>query len=77
MLRNELQTGAVEYLREVDMKKETVKLIENKFKKDFEELFWKIRKNKDKIKDLAKEQRELKDLRCALFEILSQIRGYK
>ena len=58
------------------MKKETVKLIEEKFNKDFSEISYKIYKNKKQIKLLSGEQRELKDLRKGLFEILSHIRGY-
>ena len=57
------------------MKKATVELIEKKFKNDFDELSCQIRKNKCEIKRLADEQRNLKDTRKALFEILKQIRG--
>lgn len=59
------------------MKKETVKLIEERFKKDFEDLSYKIRSNKREINKLAAEQRRLKDVRKGLFDILSAIRGYK
>lgn len=58
------------------MKKTTVKLIEDKFKRDFEDISYQIRQNKKQIKELAMKQRRLKDLRKGLFEILSKIRGY-
>lgn len=59
------------------MKKSTVELIEKTFKNQFEDISSKIRSNKRDINALAREQRRLKDLRKGLFEILSQIRGYK
>jgi hypothetical protein len=59
------------------MKKSTVELIEKTFKNQFDDMSYKIRQNKKEIKRLADEQRRLKDVRKGLFEILSQIRGYK
>jgi len=59
------------------MKKSTVKLIEAKFKKDFDNLSYEIRKNKRDITRLAKKQKELKELRKGLFDLLSYVRGYK
>lgn len=61
----------------VSLKKSTIALIEARFKQDFEKISADIRRNKRQIKELATKQRELKDLRKGLFEILSKIRGYE
>lgn len=57
------------------MKASTVKLVEEKFKKDVYDINYKIYKNKQQIKVLAEEQKKLKDTRKGLFEILRLIRG--
>jgi hypothetical protein len=59
------------------MKKTTVELIEKTFKRNFDDITYEIHKNKKEIKRLAEKQRELKNMRKDLFDILSQIRGYK
>ncbi len=58
------------------MTKQTIELITNKFKEDFDGISYEIRKNKREIKILASKQRNLKNLRKGLFEILSKIRGF-
>jgi DNA-binding transcriptional regulator GbsR (MarR family) len=55
------------------MKQATVKLIEEKFKKDIDNIQYEIRKNKKEINNLAKKQRELKDTRKGLYDILRLI----
>lgn len=57
------------------MKKATIEIIEKKFRNDFEDISSKIWENKRTIERLAEEQRELKNTRKGLFEILRMIRG--
>ena len=56
------------------MKKTTVDLIERKFKNDFDEISTKIRSNKREIERLSNIQRDLKNVRRGMFEILRLIR---
>lgn len=56
------------------MKKSTIRLIENKFKQDIAQIDAKIRNNKWEINRLAEEQRQLKDTRKGLYEILRLIK---
>lgn len=57
------------------MKKQTIELIEKKFKHDIDDINYQIYKNKQAIKKLADEQRLLKDTRKGLYEILRQIKA--
>jgi len=59
------------------MKKAVIELIEKTFKNNFDDISYEIRQNKKEIKRLAERQRQLKDARKGLFEIMSQIRGNK
>lgn len=56
------------------MKQSTIKLIEDKFKNDVYKINSEIRKNKYDINQLAIKQRQLKDIRKGLFEILGLVR---
>lgn len=56
------------------MKKSTVELIEKKFHKDITDIDYKLYKNKQEIKRLATEQKQLKDTKKSLYEILRLIR---
>jgi hypothetical protein len=56
------------------MKQTTVKLIENKFKKDIDQINYEIHKNKQTIKGLSEKQRELKETRKGLYDLLRLIR---
>ncbi len=56
------------------MKKSTIQLIENKFKQDIWLIDMELRKNKNEINRLAEKQRELKDTRKGLYEILRLIK---
>jgi hypothetical protein len=56
------------------MKKGTVEIIEAKFKKDIDAIYWELRKNKLEIKRLAEKQKQLKDARKGLYEILRLIK---
>lgn len=56
------------------MKQSTIKLIEEKFKKDIYNIDVEIRKNKRTIKDLAEKQRQLKDTRKGLYELLRLVK---
>lgn len=57
------------------MKESVISLIEEKFNKDIIDINHQIKLNKSKIKDLAIKQRELKDTRKGLFEILRKLKG--
>ena len=57
------------------MKKSTIELVENRFTKDIEDINYKIRKNKEQINKLAEEQRNLKDTRKGLCDILHLIKN--
>jgi len=59
------------------MKKATIDLIEKKFESDFNKISSNIRSNKREIARLSEQQRELKNTRKGLFEILRLIRGNK
>jgi hypothetical protein len=61
--------------KELAMKQSTVKLIEEKFNKDISDINYQIYKNKNEIKQLAEKQKELKNTRKGLHEILSLIRN--
>ncbi len=56
------------------MKKATVEIIEAKFKNDINAIDWEMRKNKMEIKRLAEKQKQLKDTKKSLYEILRLIR---
>ena len=57
------------------MKKATVEIIEKKFSNELDEISYEIFTNKNIIKTLSEKQRELKDTRKGLFELLQLIRG--
>jgi len=57
------------------MKKATVEIIEKKFSNELDEISYEIFTNKNIIKTLSQKQRELKDTRKGLFELLQLIRG--
>lgn len=52
------------------MKKTTLKLICDKFERDMNAINYEIFKNKSEINKLAKKQRDLKDTRKGLCEIM-------
>jgi hypothetical protein len=56
------------------MKQSTIKLIEDKFMNDIWKIDSEIRDNKSKIKQLAKRQKELKDTKKGLYDILKLIK---
>lgn len=56
------------------MKKETLELIKDRFESEINSISWEIRGNKLKINQLAKKQRELKDTRKGLYEILRKLK---
>jgi hypothetical protein len=56
------------------MKKSTVELIEKKFRWDIDAIDSELRKNKREINRLATRQRELKDIKKSLYEILRLIK---
>jgi len=57
------------------MKQSTIKLIEQRFLNDIYNINYKIRKNKTEINRLAKEQKELKESRKGLYEIINLIKS--
>jgi hypothetical protein len=56
------------------MKESTIQLIKNKFLNDVNKIDAEIRRNKYEIKKLATKQKELKDTRKGLFEIIRLIK---
>lgn len=56
------------------MKESTVKLIRDKFEQDIGQIDSKIRRNKWEINKLAREQKQLKDTKKGLYEILKLIK---
>ena len=56
------------------MRKETIEFIKLKFKRDFSDINYEIRKNKKEINRLAEQQITLKESRKKLWELLRQIK---
>jgi hypothetical protein len=56
------------------MKKTTVEIIERKFKKDIDAIDYELYRNKQEINRLAEKQKQLKDTKKSLYEILRLIR---
>ena len=56
------------------MKKATLELINDKFERDINDINYEIFKNKSEINKLAKKQRDLKDTRRGLCEILRALK---
>lgn len=59
----------------IRVKKETIDIIERRFKEDIWKIESEIYRNKSEIKRLAEKQKELKNIRKGLYEILRQIKG--
>lgn len=55
------------------MERETLELIKERFESEIKSINWEIGGNKFRINQLAKKQRELKDTRKGLYEILRKL----
>lgn len=67
--------GDEEIIKEVlIIKKSTIELIKEKFQKDIYQIDAEIRKNKKEINKLATKQKQLKDTKTGLHEILQLIK---
>lgn len=58
----------------IELKQSTVKIIEEKFRKDINQIQYEIYKNKSEINRLAEKQKQLKDTKKGLYDILRLIK---